>query len=42
MIKVYVVDDSAVVRQTVQQMLQGNAEVELVGRPDLPAPGDGH
>ena len=31
MIKVYVVDDSAVVRQTVQQLLQGNAEVELVG-----------
>jgi two-component system chemotaxis response regulator CheB len=31
MIKVYVVDDSAVVRQTLMQLLQGDAEVELMG-----------
>ena len=31
MIKVYVVDDSAVVRQTLQQLIQGDAEVELMG-----------
>ena len=31
MIRVYVVDDSAVVRQTLQHLLQGDAELELVG-----------
>ena len=31
MIKVFVVDDSAVVRQTLQHLLQGDAELELVG-----------
>ena len=31
MIKVFVVDDSAVVRQALQHLLQGNAEVELIG-----------
>ncbi len=31
MIKVYVVDDSAVVRQTMMHLIQGDAEVELVG-----------
>jgi two-component system chemotaxis response regulator CheB len=31
MIKVFVVDDSAVVRQTMQQLLEGNAELTLVG-----------
>ena len=30
-IKVYVVDDSAVVRQTLMHLLQGDAEVELMG-----------
>jgi len=30
-IKVFVVDDSAVVRQTVQQLLQGSPDVELAG-----------
>jgi two-component system chemotaxis response regulator CheB len=30
-IKVYVVDDSAVVRQTLMQLLQGDAEIELMG-----------
>lgn len=30
-IKVYVVDDSAVVRQTLMHLLQGDAEIELVG-----------
>jgi len=30
-IKVYVVDDSAVVRQTVAHLLQGDAEIELMG-----------
>lgn len=31
MIKVYVVDDSAIVRQTLQHLLAGNAELELSG-----------
>ncbi len=31
MIKVFVVDDSAVVRQTLQQLLQGEADIELAG-----------
>jgi two-component system chemotaxis response regulator CheB len=31
MIKVYVVDDSAVVRQTLMQLLQGDPEIELMG-----------
>lgn len=31
MIKVYVVDDSAVVRQTMMHLLQGDPEIELVG-----------
>lgn len=31
MIKVYVVDDSAIVRQTMQHLLAGNAEIELCG-----------
>ena len=31
MIKVYVVDDSAVVRQTLMQLLQGDPEVQLMG-----------
>lgn len=30
-IKVYVIDDSAVVRQTLMHLLQGDAEIELVG-----------
>ncbi|TXC65140.1 chemotaxis response regulator protein-glutamate methylesterase [Piscinibacter aquaticus] len=30
-IKAYVVDDSAVVRQTLQHLLQGRAEIELIG-----------
>jgi len=30
-IKVYVVDDSAIVRQTVAHLLQGDPEIELVG-----------
>jgi two-component system chemotaxis response regulator CheB len=30
-IKVFVVDDSAVVRQTLQHLLQGDAEIELMG-----------
>ena len=30
-IKVYVVDDSAVVRQTLQHLLQGDPEIELMG-----------
>ena len=30
-IKAYVIDDSAVVRQTLQHLLQGQAEIELVG-----------
>ena len=31
MIQVYVIDDSAVVRQTVLQLLQGDSEVQLLG-----------
>ena len=31
MIKVYVVDDSAIVRQTMMHLLKGDAEIELVG-----------
>lgn len=31
MIKVYVVDDSAIVRQTMRHLLAGNAELELIG-----------
>jgi two-component system chemotaxis response regulator CheB len=31
MIKVYVVDDSAIVRQTMMHLLQGQAEIELIG-----------
>jgi two-component system chemotaxis response regulator CheB len=30
-VKVFVVDDSAVVRQALAHMLSGNAEVELIG-----------
>jgi len=30
-IKVFVIDDSAVVRQTLQHLLQGDAELELMG-----------
>ena len=30
-IKVYVVDDSAVVRQTLMHLLQGDPEIELMG-----------
>ena len=31
MIKVFVIDDSAVVRQTLQHLLEGNPEIELQG-----------
>jgi two-component system chemotaxis response regulator CheB len=30
-IKVFVVDDSAVVRQTMQHLLQGDPDIELIG-----------
>jgi two-component system chemotaxis response regulator CheB len=30
-VNVYVVDDSAVVRQTLQHLLQGDAEIRLIG-----------
>lgn len=30
MIKVFVVDDSAIVRQTMQHLLTGSAEIELI------------
>ncbi|MBU6260442.1 MAG: response regulator, partial [Burkholderiales bacterium] len=30
-IKVYVVDDSAIVRQTLMHLLQGDPEIELLG-----------
>ena len=37
MIKVFVVDDSAVVRQTLQHLLQGDPEIELAGQRAQPA-----
>ena len=39
-VKVFVVDDSAVVRQALAHMLSGNAEVELIG--SAPFVGHGH
>ena len=38
-IKVYVVDDSAVVRQTLMHLLQGDPEIELHGQRAQPAAG---
>jgi two-component system chemotaxis response regulator CheB len=31
-IKVFVIDDSAVVRQTMQHLLQGDPDIELIGQ----------